>query len=320
MKAFRFLLPLAFAFCVFLSPILGETPAPLKILTIGNSFANNAVTYLPEIAAAEGQPVLIGRANLGGASFEKHVKLLKAYEENPSDKAGSPYTSNFTPPRTPGRKYSLKELLEAERWDVVTIQQASPFSHQYETYEPYAGILIEYIRKHAPQAEIVIHQTWAYREDCPLFSTEGFSQEKMYEGLATAYRKLAEKYHLRIIPVGEAFQMARRSERWRFQFPDPDFDYKNPPWKAVPVQKGSLNKGWIWEKNKETGELEFRLDFKHANAAGKYLAAQVWYEFLVGRRTAASPFVPKEVDGEDATDLLKIARAAVGKSPDVARP
>lgn len=63
------------------------------------------------------------------------------------------------------RKANLPEVIKAAKWDIVTIQQASPVSWDKSKTLPAADELIAYIRKNAPQAEIVIHQTWSYRND-----------------------------------------------------------------------------------------------------------------------------------------------------------
>jgi hypothetical protein len=52
----------------------------------------------------------------------------------------------------------------------VTIQQRSISSHDVTTYRPYAANLRDYVKKHAPNAELLLHETWAYRVDDPRFS------------------------------------------------------------------------------------------------------------------------------------------------------
>jgi hypothetical protein len=76
--------------------------------------------------------------------------------------------------------------------------------------------LIDYIRKNAPEAEILVHETWAYRQDHALFTDGTFSQQKMYDQLKVAYGKVAARYGLRFIPSGDAFQAARQLPRWSF--------------------------------------------------------------------------------------------------------
>lgn len=333
----------------FASPLMGkEAPKDqVKILTIGNSFANDATAYLPALAKAGGKDLLLFRANLGGCSFERHARHLKAYEANPADPQGSPYRSGFvrslgdtTAPgiasgsnepvkgeAEPPKNISLKEALESEKWDYVTIQQVSTASFDFSTYEPYAGTIIEYVRKHAPTAEIVIHQTWAYREDCPMFKG-GFDQKKMFDGLVDAYGKLAKKYDLRTVPVGTAIQEARKLPRWTFKYPDPAFDYKNPVAGTKPDQSGSLMVGWTVKKvpapKKAEGEpageplpdkYVASLDFKHCNSEGRYLGASVFYGFLFGEKAEENTFVPEGIDPADAKVLRGIADEVVAKVP-----
>lgn len=290
----------------------GEAVRQVKLLTIGNSFADNATQYLPDLAKAAGQQMVVFRANLGGHSIQQHVGYLQAFEANPEDPAGRPYKNRVHPRTGERRNFSLREALEAEKWDYVTIQQLSSMSYKPESYEPHAGILIDYIRKYAPRAEILVHQTWAYREDHPFFAkSTNFTQEQMFEGLNKAYRQLADRYKLRIIPVGAAFQNARATKQWDFQFPDRDFDYKNPPVSQTPDQPGSLMVGWGWKKNRLTNEPEFRLDAIHANDAGKFLGAAVFYEVLFNDEVDDIPFHPAGLPAEATADLSEIAHETV---------
>jgi hypothetical protein len=338
----------------------------VKLLTIGNSFANDATAYLPAMAKAAGKDLMLLRANLGGCTFERHARHMKAFELDPADPQGRPYRGSIvhsladdvTAPKIASggtevdpkakeapKNFSLREALEMEKWDYVTIQQVSNTSFQFETFEPYAGELIACIRKYAPTAEILIHQTWAYREDCPLYK-DGFDQQKMFDGLVAAYGQLAEKYSLRTIPVGTAMQEARKLPRWTFKYPDPAFNYKEPLPGTSPVQSGSLNVGWTVKKTmvaveepapvaepapagqppaesativktepKKVEKLVASLDFKHCNAEGRYLGASVFYGFLFGGKVAENTFVPPVVKPEDAAVLRGIADEVLAKAP-----
>ncbi len=49
----------------------------MKILTIGNSFANNATMYLDQLVAPYPNiELILGKINLGGCSLEKHWNLV----------------------------------------------------------------------------------------------------------------------------------------------------------------------------------------------------------------------------------------------------
>lgn len=326
-------------FFILVSPLLAKDEQ-VKILTIGNSFANDATAYLPAMAKAGGKDLLLFRANLGGCSFERHARHLKAYEANPEDPQGSPYLGKFVrsedvvPPSIASgttevdknsqekpKNISLCVALESEKWDYVTIQQLSNDSFKFETFEPYAGTIIDYVKKYAPTAKIVIHQTWAYREDCPLFKN-GLNQQTMFERLVDAYDQLAKKYDLEIVPVGTAIQEARKLPRWTLKYPDPNFDYKNPAPGTKPDQAGSLMVGWTVKKvaapKKPGTEVEpdkytASLDFKHCNAEGRYLGASVFYAYLYGEKAEANTFVPEGIDPADAKVLRGIADEVVAK-------
>ncbi|MCA1760760.1 MAG: hypothetical protein LC658_13410, partial [Bacteroidales bacterium] len=116
-KTFIFILVSALWMNGFPKAAIGKPEGKhVKILTIGNSFADNAVTYLSRIAeSVPGYKISITKANLGGCSLERHVKLIKDCENDASLK---PYQG----------KYCLRELLQMDDYDFVTIQQVSSSS------------------------------------------------------------------------------------------------------------------------------------------------------------------------------------------------
>lgn len=283
-----------------------ESAASVRLLTIGNSFAENAVKYLPQFARAAGRELHIFEANLSSHSLEQHWRYVQRYEADPLDLAGRPYKGAAGQPEA----RSLAEVLASEPWDYITLQQVSHLSYKEESFQPWLGELVAYLRRCAPRAEILLHETWAYREDHPLYR-EGFSIHDMAARIAANYRKLADAYQLRVLPVGSAFQAVRVAEGWRFTFPDPAFDYAQPAPGALPRQPGSLNRGWTWRKNRTTGADELRLDAIHANAAGCYLAGAVWFEMLFGEDGTGNPFRPPELSAADAAFLRQTAHQAV---------
>jgi hypothetical protein len=284
----------------------------LKLLTIGNSFADYPLSYLPDLAKAGGKTLLLGRANPGGCPLARHAEYLAAALADPADPKGRLY-KNSPAFNLPGRDtVSLPEALAAQAWEIVTIQQASFDSYKPETYHPAVDQLIAAIHKFAPQAEIVVQETWVYRDDHPLFhGKEAMTQQKMYEGLRAAYHQLAAANGFRIIPTGDAMELARKSPRWTF-VADPNFDFKNPPEGKLPNESGSLWSGWSWSKPTKAGEqAKLLLDGKHTSIAGKYLGAVVWYQTLFNADTVPDSFVPKGLSAEETADLRGHATAAV---------
>lgn len=284
------------------SSAAGET---VRILTIGNSFSRNATNHLDDLAAAGGHTLIHRPIVVGGASLELHATKAQKHEADPADKAGL-YTN--------GR--GLKQELIAEKWDYVTIQQASIKSHDPATYQPFADWLAAFIAKQAPTAKLLIHQTWAYRVDDPRFTKptddpgEPGTREEMYRGLTNAYRGLANTLGAGLLPVGDAFFLADGDPEYGFK-PDPAFDPKRAKAPALPDQTHSLHIGWRWVKPKEGGEAKLTMDGHHANLAGEYLGACVWYEVLFGNSAVGNPYVPDGIESEYARFLQETAHRAV---------
>lgn len=308
--AFVFFVALLFSFSSAPAQTAEPATPQVKLLTVGNSFSENALHYLPELAKAGGKNLIVGRASLGGHSLEQHVKYLQAYEANNADPLGSPYSSLGKLGPTTEKKISLSDALAAQQWTHITIQQYSAISFKAESFEPYGGILVEYLRKKAPGAEILVHETWAYREDSKLFTKE-FTQLDMYSKLKANYEKLASTYGLRLLPSGDAFQAARQTPRWTYIFPDPAYDYAKPTEGVLPNQTGSLNVGWHWKRDKKTDKPSFSLDANHANRDGEYLAGAVWYEVLFNDNVEKVSYAPEGISAEDAAQLRHIAHETV---------
>ena len=300
------LLPL-FCLCFHLAS-WAEAPATSKtvrLLTVGNSFSHNATHYLGDLAKAAGDTLILREDNVGGSSFEVHWKKVQAAEKDAKDKAGQ-YTNGK----------SLKDDLKSGHWDYITIQQASILSHDLKTYEPFARQLVDFIHQHNPEATILLHETWEYRVDDSRFSAkspkagEPTTQDAMYEGLAASYAATAKELKLKLIPVGDAFHLANHDPKWGFK-PGKPFDSKHAKNGELPDQKHSLNVGWKWTT--KDGKTTLGMDGHHANLAGEYLGACVWYEVLFGKSVEPNTFVPPGLSADDATFLRSTAHRAVKK-------
>ena len=250
-----------------------STKTPLKVLSIGNSFSVNAQKHLKQIADSLNSPLLLGNAVIGGCSLERHW--------NNAATNGVQYSYQK-------KRLTLADYVEAEKWDIITIQQASGSSRFPKTYEPFGSNLIAFVKQHAPQAEVVVHETWAYRPDESRIMKWGISTDQMYADLSKAYRDFAKQHGLRVIPGGDAFQLARQTPEW----------------------------GDYTPANKETGTpasgktLQGKDGF-HANTAGEYLLGCVWYEFLFSKDVRPASYVPQGFSLEDATILRNIAHKIV---------
>jgi hypothetical protein len=276
----------------------------VRLLTIGNSFSQNATRFLNDLAKAGGHQLTHRPIVVGGASLELHATKFQNHERDPNDANGR-YSNG----------QSLKQMLLADRWDIVTIQQASIKSHDVETYRPFAMQIRNYIQDHAPQARLLVHETWAYRSDDPRFTnkskeeSEPPTQLAMYRGLKSAYGIIAQELRADLIPVGDAFFLAESDAKWGYRA-DSEFNFQAAKPTSLPNQMHSLHVGWRWQKSGNDAQ-RLSMDGHHASVAGEYLGGCVWYEVLFGESCIGNSFVPAGIETKYATFLQQTAHLAV---------
>ena len=244
----------------------------VRILAIGNSFSQDAVEqYLHELAEAEGISTIIGNMFIGGCSLERHVK--NARENAPAYAYRKIGTDGKK--REKG-KMSLEAVLADEDWDYVSLQQASPFSGMYETYEASLPELIEYVKARLPKkTKLMLHQTWAYASTSRHsgFKNYNCNQLTMYQAIADAVKKAAKANKIKIvIPSGTAIQNARTS--------------------------------FIGDHLNRDG---YHLDVK----IGRYTAACTWFERIFKHNVVGNPYAPEGLDEARKAVAQKAAHAAV---------
>lgn len=177
----------------------------MDILAIGNSFSQDATRYLHRIARAAGVELNVVNLYIGGCTLERHFRNMHSDERA--------YELEYNGERT-GFKVSLREALLNRAYDVVTMQQASPSSPDYNTYQPYLGALSDYVRTLCPKAKQVIHQTWAYERDSERLTVKmGYtSPAEMTADVVCAYKKAAEAIGAdAVIPSGELLALLLQS-------------------------------------------------------------------------------------------------------------
>ena len=171
----------------------------MKVLCIGNSFSQDAASYLSRAAENQGIEIYTENLYIGGCSLERHYNNMlsgeKAYELEINGESAH-------------LNVSLSEALERDNWDIVTVQQASHFSAFYSTYQPYASALVKFIREKQPGARVFIHQTWAYEENSQRLADNGFSARgEMFARIKESYRLMAEECAADgVIPSGQVFE------------------------------------------------------------------------------------------------------------------
>ncbi len=290
-----------------------EKGKPINILMIGNSFSESVLAYFPKMVEMDGTiNMRLRQAYIGGCTIERH---LKEYDKAKATPNYRPYSTNLELPGAPKTKQgkwkaNLPEMLADGTWDIVTIQQGSTQSWLPETFKADADRLVAIVREYQPKAEIVVHETWAYRCDSPRFETWKIDQAEMHKRVSAAYKGFAARYGFRVIPVGDAVDVFRKQvakpfkaltaeEKAAFVYP------------KLPDDSGDVVGKSVWGTKKGSTERELRADCHHLNKQGQYLQACVWYMFLFGKTGADVKLFPKDINAETCRTLVKCAETAI---------
>ena len=241
----------------------------MKVLSIGNSFSQDAHEMLHALAGANGVELDSTNLYIGGCKLQTHWENI---ESNSTD-----YDLEINAEKEI-RKISIEEALTLEEWDVITLQQASAQSQMFSTYTPYLENIAKYLREKCPNAKILFHQTWAYENDYfkdnPRENTT--KQKGMYNNILLASQKASEAIDAPIIRAGVAIQAVRENV--------PEFDYAS-------------------------GGMSLNRDGYHLSYDyGRFAAAYAWLYELTGVWGDICPFesIDKEL-GEKITKTVKAA-------------
>lgn len=296
-------------FIFFLSLTLLLSAKEVKLLTIGNSFSESLYSNFEKVCASVDDCKLVwGRAHIPGCSLKQHCMTISAVDENPKAK---PYD------KWHNSGHTLKEILNKEKWDIVSIQQASHDSWRPETYQPFGRELYKYIKEYVPNAEVVIQQTWSYRKDDPRLTDCNPSgnwkidQFSMYKRARACYHSLANIIDARIIPMGDAVWLYRYKTKFKEFIPTIPKDLKKYKKPELPSNKGDVVGAFRWGKDKKTGADKLIADYIHLNRDGEYLQACVWFGFIFEKSPLEIKYKPNYMSEDDAKFYRQIAAEAL---------
>lgn len=271
---------------VIISTFEREEKKSIKVLAIGNSFTNDAVEYLPNIAAADQYPITVGELTYSASHLSQHWEYA-----NTNAKVYTYAVNN----QQVEEKVTMQEVLESEDWDYITLQQVSTNSYKEETFSPYIENLVKYLKKVEPQATILLHQTWSFEKGSGRFK-DGLNYQTMFEAIETTYHNISAKLSvlslddgtkisedgklLRIIPSGLAFQNARRN---------PVFDTLSGDTKTTKLNRDGAHASYTY---------------------GRYLIGALWYECLTGNQISVNTFCPNGITQDEWMILKKAAHEA----------
>ena len=235
----------------------------MNVLVISNSFGDDANTYLHQIARAGGDDIQVCTLYIGGCTLDTHYRNLlgdkKAYDLH--------YNGQIT-----GFKTSISEALLSREWDVVTLQQGSKKSYDYNKFEPYATEIADYIRECQPEAKLLIHQTWAYKEGSELMLriTPYTTFDGMFADIEKAYEQCAQNLRADgLIPGGKLIQQLLH--------------------KGVPcIHRDNLHV---------------------TKGLGRYALSLLWYRMLTGKSVADNTF--RDFDEPITEEEIALAKSCV---------
>ena len=224
----------------------------MKVLSIGNSFSEDAVRWLHDISLGGKTRIDTENLMIGGCSLETHFNCIKnAAVDYCLQGNGLEYI----------RKASANEVIENETFDIITVQQASALSGRPQSYVPYLTEIVKYVREHQPGAKLCFHKTWSYETDSTHggFDFYNRSQGEMFRRISDCAETVLKLADIPVIPVGDFIQYLRDNTK--------EFDYKNG---GISLCRDG-----------------FHLSFDY----GRFAAAAVWYKEFTGESVNAEFFL-----------------------------
>ena len=265
-----------------------------KVLMIGNSFSICLLQHLPQLAKDRGVDLDLASLYIGGCSLKRHCENI----DKDDDEDFKPYLfgRNRFGQFAQG-KANVCEVLRMEKWDIVTIQQASHESWKPESYREYGDKLIAKIRELAPQAKIYVQETWSYTPWDKRLAKWEITPDEMYAKLHDAYGAFAKQHGLKVIPFGAAVQ------KWRKRLP---VTYTENSFGGDVVGGRSTKAADCFKRD---GNYKWvpNCDVFHLNERGEYFQALVWLSTLFDVDLSVVDYRPTFVTEKEAKLMREIA-------------
>ena len=188
----------------------------INILMIGNSHCYYYADELVGLATAAGIKIRVSNVYHSGCIISQHYNWWK---EGQSKYQFITHDANG---RTVVEGANLEYCLKQANWDMISLQEAfSPnkaknLENCFAKCEPYMKDLTAYLREQFPKSTLYWHQTWSYEvgydKDNGHIDSPA-AQEAHHQTVRTVSLHLCETYDLIRIPVGDAWQIARKNPK-----------------------------------------------------------------------------------------------------------
>ena len=254
----------------------------LTVLCIGNSFSVDAVEQeLLPVANACGVDLVVYNLYIGGCSLERHALNIRGDSALYSCRMLRRTCDGglLSHERQVIENMSIAEVMKREAWDVITMQQASHYSGQWSTYEPWLTELIDSVRLHMPdKTKLYWYMTWAYQQDAthPAFVPNyNGDQAYMYDEICGCNRQVLKSGRFDgFIPGGAAIQQARATK---------------------------------------LGDTLCRDGYHLSYTCGRYLMACLWLEVLTGQSALGCKYMPEGMSAEERDITQQVAHSVAQK-------
>ena len=191
--------------------IPGENP--IHILAIGNSFSDDGLWLLYNILEQLGyDDIIVANLYIGGCTVATHKSNLE------NDAAAYTYRINKDGTWNNKNGYKASKALAEQRWDFISLQQASDHSGLVDKYvEADINYIYEYAlniaKEKNPDVKFVWHMTWAYQQNSThsAFVNYNKNQMTMYNGILNAVQTVIvpNSYNPIVVPSGTTIQNLR---------------------------------------------------------------------------------------------------------------
>ena len=272
----------------------------IKVLAIGNSFSQDSISKLKEIAAADGIKITSYNAYLAGRTLKGHY-----------DAWGSDTTYRVQPEGTHTDTYkTLQEFAEMEDWDYVMLQGTTHYA-EYDAglwnvnaanTRNYWTTLKNGIEELAPNAKRLVNATWA-----PINELSGRVNDGMF---ASGTPDSRGAYLTALLPneqIGaEIYSTETRADGGKEYIPVAvAVDYLVRHYR-FPEYVGELEDSEY--DNSSATRAVYRDKTCHlTDNVGRVLAGLVWYEMITGIPATQNKY---QRDTLSQSDMIKLKEAA----------
>ena len=282
---------------------------PIYVLAIGNSFSDDSVRRLREIAEADGVNIKSFSAYVAGRPLAGHYNALMEETDYRIDIEGA---SKYEELGTVHDFETIKNMLSKYDWDYVTLQGTTHYNSYDEGLwgvdgtetEKYWTALKDCVAEIKPDAKRLVNATWSPVNELAANVKDGLfeggvpdargayitallpNEQKGADIYSTEVGKDGEKAY---IPVGVAVDYLVRN----YDFPEYELD-ANGKYDNSPETRGV-----------------YRDTVCHmTNNVGRVLAGLVWYEMLTGTPATENKYQRSTLSESDMAKLKEAAHYA----------